>query len=162
MRTLPLIFGVAALALMVGHSPANAQAKKCSLETLNGQYLNNASGRIFPPAFGVTQESVSAVAGFSVYNGDGTGTDYVTFTVNGKVVPVPYSQPGTYTLDVDCTGTKTVSGGPTFNIYVAPDGSTYTEVATGAPVAPGSSMVGPGFAVTERSIRVVNFSENQQ
>jgi hypothetical protein len=159
MRYAPLIFGVAALALMVGHSPANAQAKKCSLETLKGQYLNNATGRIFPPAFGVTMESVSAVAGYSVYNGDGTGTDFVTFTVNGKVVPVPASQATTYTLNADCTGTKTVSGGPTFDIYVAPDGSVLTEVATSAPSPSGSR---PGFAVAAMSIRVVSFSENQQ
>jgi len=157
MRTLPLIFGVAALALLAGHSPANAQAKKCSLETLNGQYLDSATGRIFPPAFGVTKESVSAVAGYSVYNGDGTGTDYVTFTVNGNVVPVLPSQATTYTLNPDCTGTKTVTGGPTFNIYVALDGSGLTEVATSAPPA-----ASPGFAVSAMSIRVVSFSENQQ
>lgn len=102
-------------------------------------------------------ESVSAVAGFSVYNGDGTGADYVTFTVNGNIVPVPSTQPTKYTLNADCTGTKTVINGPMFNIYVAPDGSVYTEVATSAPPA-----ASPGFSVTERSIRVVNFSENQQ
>jgi hypothetical protein len=163
MRYAPLIFGAAALALMAGHSPANAQAKKCSLETLNGRYLDGGGeGRIFPPAFGVTKESVSAVAGYSVYNGDGTGADFVTFTVNGNVVPVPAVQHTTYTLNADCTGMKSVSGGPTFNIYVAPDGSTFTEVATGAPEVPGSSVLVPGFAVSATVIRVVSFSENQQ
>jgi len=63
---------------------ADAQhAQKCTLETLFGQYLVSANGRLFPKAFGVMKESVSAAAGYSLYNGDGTGTDYVTFTVDG-------------------------------------------------------------------------------
>jgi hypothetical protein len=163
MRYAPLIFGVAAFALMAGHSPANAQANNCSLETLNGRYLNHGTGRIFPPAFSVTQESVSAVAGYSVYDGKGAGADFVTFSVNGNVVPTPPQQNTTYTLKPDCTGTKTVIGGPTFNIYVAPDGSFFTEVATGAPRIPGvPGPLVPGFAVEAMSIRVVSFSENQQ
>ena len=52
----------------------------------------SATGTLFPPAFGVTEPSVSTAAGYSIYNGDGTGTDYVTFTVNGvnqNVHPLP-------------------------------------------------------------------------
>jgi len=57
--------------------------RTCSLETLKGQYMVSASGTLFPPAFGVTTPSISAAAGYSIYDGNGTGTDYVTFTVNG-------------------------------------------------------------------------------
>jgi hypothetical protein len=163
MRALPL---AAALALSLS-VPALAQSTPpnlgCSNATLNGEYLNGGVlGTIFPPAFGVTEASASAVAGFSVYNGHGTGADFVTFTVNGSVIPVPESQATKYNIKADCTGTKEVNGGPTFNIYVAPDGSAFTEVATGAPIAPGSSTLVPGFVVSARSTRVVNFSENQQ
>jgi hypothetical protein len=36
-----------------------------------------------------------------------------------------------YTLNADCTGTRTVlPGGPNFNIFVAIDGSALTEIST--------------------------------
>jgi hypothetical protein len=118
---------------------------KCTLETLNGQYLVAANGTLFPPAFGVTEQSVSAAAGYSTYNGDGTGTDWVTFTIDGAVAvgAVPTPTPTTYTLKSDCTGTKTVMDGPHFNIFVAIDGSGVTAIATD-----------PGFAVSESDRRV--------
>lgn len=118
---------------------------KCTLETFNGQYLVAANGTLFPPAFGVTEQSVSAAAGYSTYNGDGTGTDWVTFTIDGAVAvgAVPTPTPTTYTLKSDCTGTKTVMDGPHFNIFVAIDGSGVTAIATD-----------PGFAVSESDRRV--------
>jgi hypothetical protein len=104
---------------------------KCTLATLKGQYLFATSGTLFPPAFGVTEQSVSEAAGYSVYNGDGTGTDFVTFTVDGVNVGVPSSQSTKYTLSPDCTGTRTVlPDGPHFNIFVAIDGSALTEIST--------------------------------
>ena len=118
---------------------------KCSLQTLNGQYLVAANGALFPPAFMVTGQSVSAAAGYSTYNGDGTGTDWVTFTIDGVVAvgAVPTPTPTTYTLKSNCTGTKTVMDGPHFNIFVAIDGSGLTAIATD-----------PGFAVSESDRRV--------
>jgi hypothetical protein len=127
--------------------------KGCSIETLNGQYLGNASGTVFPPAFGVTKPTVSSVAAYSLYFGDGTGTDYVTQTLDGVKVPAASPTPTTYTLNKDCTGTKTVLNGPQFDIYVAVNGSELTEVATSAP--PNHS---PGFAVSARQIRA-NFDD---
>jgi hypothetical protein len=64
--------------------PGFAAGKQCSLATLKGQFMVTATGTLFPPAFGVTAPSVSTVAGYSIYNGDGTGTDYVTFAVDGE------------------------------------------------------------------------------
>jgi hypothetical protein len=118
---------------------------KCTLKTLNGQYLVAANGTLFPPAFGVTEQSVSAAAGYSTYNGDGTGTDWVAFTIDGTVAvgAVPTPTPTTYTLKSDCTGTKTVMDGPHFNIFVAIDGSGLTAIATDQ-----------GFAVSESDRRV--------
>jgi hypothetical protein len=104
---------------------------KCSLATLDGQYLEAGNGMLFPPAFGVKKPSVSAFAAYSVYNGDGTGTDWVTFTVDGVSVDVPSPARTTYTLKADCTGTRTVlPSGPHFDIFVAADGSGLTEVST--------------------------------
>jgi hypothetical protein len=121
-----------------------AAEKKCTLDTLKGQYLVAAAGTLFPPAFGVKKRSVSAAAGYSTYNGDGTGTDYVTFTVNGVNQNVASPTSTSYTLNSDCTGTKTVlPSGPHFNIFVASNGEGLTAVATDL-----------GFAVTESDGRV--------
>jgi hypothetical protein len=122
---------------------AGGGAVTCSLATLRGQYLVAASGTLFPPAFGVSEASVSEAAGYSLYNGDGTGTDYVTFTINGVNANVASPTPTSYTLNANCTGTKTVlPDGPHFNIYVAFDGSGLTAVATDT-----------GFAVSESDKR---------
>jgi hypothetical protein len=131
-------------ALLIAEPKSAAQENGCSLATLHGQYLVAANGTLFPPAFGVTQQSVTAAAGYSIYNGDGTGTDYVTLTVNGIDVQVTSPASTTYTLNPDCTGTKQVlPAGPNFNIFVATNGSGLTAVSTV-----------PGFAVSESDNRV--------
>jgi hypothetical protein len=128
-----------------GYGDENDHPTKCSLATLKGQYLGAATGTLFPPAFGVTKPAVSAVAGYSIYNGDGTGEDFVTFSINGvTVVGLVPSPPTTYTLKSNCTGTKTVlPSGPHFNIFVAFDGDEETHIATD-----------PGFAVSVSNRRV--------
>ena len=143
---LGMLGAAAGLAALSGTARA-----QCNLNTLIGQYLVSANGRLFPPAFGVTEESVSGVAGYSLYNGNGTGSDHIAFTINGVVVPVPASQPTTYTLNPDCTGTKTVAGGPTFAIFVAPNGNALTEVATSP----------QGFAVATFDQRVEQLGNTQ-
>ena len=80
--------------------PGYAAERKCSLATLKGQYLVAATGTLFPPAFGVKKRSVSAAAGYSIYNGDGTGTDYVTFAVNGVNQNVASPTSTSYTLEL--------------------------------------------------------------
>ena len=123
------LFGVGAAAVLPLH--AGDSAVKCSLATLNGQYLEAGNGMLFPPAFGVKVPSVSAVAAYSVYNGDGTGTDWVTFTVDGVNAKVTSPARTAYTLKANCTGTRTVlPDGPHFDIFVAADGSGLTEVST--------------------------------
>jgi hypothetical protein len=139
---LATVLGAGAAAAPPAH--AGSSAVKCSLATLDGQYLEAANGMLFPPAFGVKEPSVSAAAAYSVYNGDGTGTDRVTFTVDGVNAKVPSPAKTTYTLMADCTGTKTVlPDGPHFDIFVAADGSGLTAVSTDQ-----------GFAVSEFDQRV--------
>jgi hypothetical protein len=138
------LLAVMGAGLFIQPAHAGGGAVKCSLETLRGQYLVAASGTLFPPAFGVSEASVSEAAGYSLYNGDGTGSDYVTFTINGVNANVASPTPTSYTLNADCTGTKTVlPDGPHFNIYIAFDGSGLTAIATDA-----------GFAVSESDKRV--------
>src|ERR1700730_6264300 len=135
---------VSAGSLAVEQGYAGDHEGKCTLATLKGQYLFATTGMVFPPAFGVTKRMVSNAAGYEIYNGDGTGEDFVTFTVNGVNLNVQSPQPTTYTLNSDCTGTRTVhpSGlppGPHFNIFVALDGEGLTEIATDQGFAVSSS-----------------------
>jgi hypothetical protein len=94
--------GIGALVSMGPPAMEQAYAEenegRCTLATLNGQYLFNGSGTLFPPAFGVMKQSIGNSAGFHIFNGDGTGTDFVTFSVNGIVVVPSSSVPITYTL----------------------------------------------------------------
>jgi hypothetical protein len=98
--------------------------------TLKGQYLFAGSGTLFPPAFGVKAPSVAASAGYHIFNGDGTGIDFVTFTVNGIDQNVPSPLAITYTLNSDCTGTLAVHNGPNLDIFVAVDGSQLSTINT--------------------------------
>ena|SRR6516225_1235070 len=60
-----------------------------------------------------------------------TGTDYVTFTINGVNQNVTSPTPFTYTLKSDCTGMRTVlPSGPSFNIFAALDGDGLSSIAT--------------------------------
>jgi len=110
---------------------AGENEEKCTLATLNGQYLFNGTGTLFPPAFGVTSASIGTSAGFHIFNGDGTGTDFVAFSINGTVVVPSSSTAITYTLNPDCTGTYQVpSAGLHLDIFVAVDGSALTTIVT--------------------------------
>ena len=125
--------GISVFAVGLAYAGENDKLPQCSRETLKGQYLFYAgnSGTLFPPAFGVTEPAVSDAVGFDVYNGDGTGTVYVTFTVNGVVVLDRAVSPITNTLGSDCSGTW--NGGenqPQFIIYAAFDGSAVQLIAT--------------------------------
>lgn len=138
------IVSVGLFAKEEAYAGENYQITNCTLETLSGQYPVAANGMLIPPVplFGVpagAPSSVTAAAGYSIYNGDGTGTDYVTFIVNGVNANVASPTPTKYTINPDCTGAKC----PHFNIFVAYDGSVVTAVATD-----------PGFAVSESDRRV--------
>jgi hypothetical protein len=128
--------GVAALALagpIATHAGENGG--RCTRATLHGQYLFTTSGTLFPPAFGVKTKSTATSAGYHIFNGDGTGTDYVTFSVNGIDQDVPSPVATTYTVKDDCTGTYSVQNGPSFDIFVAIDGSALSVIDIGQGVA---------------------------
>ena len=145
---LGLVTSMALLTLDNAYADENGRATKCTLDTLKGQYLVAGNGMLIPPVplFSIpagTPPLVTAAAGYSIYNGDGTGTDYVTFTVNGINANVTSPTPTKYTLNPDCTGTKTVlPSGPHFDIFVALDGDGLTAIATDT-----------GFAVSESDRR---------
>jgi hypothetical protein len=124
------------LTIEPGYAKDTDDSPRCTLATLKGQYLFVGSGILFPPAFGVKAVSQVNSAGYHIFNGDGTGTDFVTLSINGVIVPVPSPTPISYTLNFDCTGTYTVlPSGPHFNIFVAHDGEALTVIATDPGVA---------------------------
>jgi hypothetical protein len=103
----------------------------CTLKTLKGRYLFSLTGPLLPPAFGVLTPTPSAAAGFHIFNGDGTGKDIVTFRAGGITVLQDANAPFTYTVNEDCTGSITLSPpGPSFSIFISPDGESFAEVAT--------------------------------
>jgi hypothetical protein len=103
----------------------------CTPATLRGRYLFAESGVLLPPAFGVAAPTQAADAGVEIFNGDGTGTNTVTFRV-GANPPVLENvvAPVQYVVRADCTGQITVLNGPSFDIFVAPDGSEFARIAT--------------------------------
>ena len=102
----------------------------CTNATLKGRYLFADKGTLYPPAFGVTVPTPAANVGYETFNGDGTGTDVVTFRVGNAIVLQNFASPTIYTVNADCTGTKTVIGGPKFGIFVSPDGSQVATIST--------------------------------
>jgi hypothetical protein len=102
----------------------------CTLATLRGRYLFAESGVLLPPAFGVITPTQAADAGFHILNGDGSGTDTVTFRVGGNIVLESAVSPVTYTVNADCTGKYSVINGPSFDLFIAPDGSEIASIST--------------------------------
>jgi hypothetical protein len=109
---------------------AGDPAPKCTMKTLKGRYVFALQGTLLPPAFGVTEPTLSAAAGFHIFNGDGTGTDIVTFRLGGVTVLDNQESTVSYTVNADCTGSFAVAGGPSFGIFIAPDGESFAEIST--------------------------------
>jgi hypothetical protein len=141
-----LVAGLVASAALKYSSPLAASnddgPRRCTVATLKGRYLFAFSTTVFPPAFGVTQPTISNAAGFNLLNGDGTGTDTVTLTIGGQTILESVVVPTSYTVNSDCTGTYTVlmPDGPTFDLFVTADGERFASIATGPAGNTGSSI----------------------
>ena len=137
------LVSVGPFAVKQGYAGDNDGTTKCTTATLKGRYLFAGTGTILPPAFGVTEMSVGAAAGYHIFDGRGLGQDFVTFFLNGVDQNVPSPVDLTYTLGSDCTGTYSVlplgQGLPTFDIFVSPNGDEMTSINTD----PGSVSVYP-------------------
>ena len=141
-----VFLSVGPLTVERGHADDNDDATTCTLATLKGRYLFALTGTLFPPAAGVTEESLEARAGSRIFFGDGTGTTIATTSVNGVVTAKDTHSDLSYTVNADCTGTLTVlSVGANAEIFIAPDGDDMTVIATdnGHVEAYSSRRVGP-------------------
>jgi Tfp pilus assembly protein PilW len=143
-----LLVGVMAV-LAVGAGYAKDEANKdddagarCSEATLEGRYLFAYNG------YGIkgNDKVPFAVAGYQVFNGNGTQRGVSSFSDKGEVTRnEPVS--GTYTVKEDCTGTTTTDGSHS-DLFIAPDGSMFTWVYTD----PG--VVAAGFSLRGTAKRV--------
>jgi hypothetical protein len=154
-QKLPGFLGVALTFLVLvlpGYAQEKADTSKCTLATLKGRYLFGGIATLVPPASG--QQSLLAVAGYHIFNGDGTGKDIVAASINGQSVEKQFSDPDrseydiNYTVNPDCSGTYTVpSAGLSFGIFVAPDGEELIVIGT----TPGFVLVqGPNKRVSRK------------
>src|SRR5438874_7208583 len=113
-----LVSLVAAMALGTSATAgAAADGRVCSVHMLRGLYLwtfdgyENFGGNFVPKA---------VMQGLR-FNGDGTTFNpFGTVNIGGTVIIDATGGVGTYTVNPDCTGTLSITGAPTFNIYVGP------------------------------------------
>src|SRR5438552_7409682 len=94
-----------------------APARVCSVGMLNGLYLWTFDGY---QNFGGNPVPKAVMQG-TRFNGDGTFTDlFGTANIGGFIIIDATGTVGTYTVAADCTGTISITDGPTFNMYVGP------------------------------------------
>jgi len=98
---------------------AAADGQACSVHMLKGLYLwtfdgyENFGGNFVPKAI---------MQGLQ-FNGDGTTFNpFGTVNIGGTIIIDATGGVGTYTVNPDCTGTLSITNGPTFNIYGCTEG----------------------------------------
>ena len=152
-----LFMTVGLLIVQHGYTEEKDDAPTCTLKTLKGRYLFGGIATLLDPADPnplVTQQLL-AVAGYHIFNGDGTGTDIVAASINGVSVennaghlPDRSEYEITYTVNPDCSGTYTVpAAGASFGLFVAPNGEELVVIGT----TPGVVLVqGPNRRVSRK------------
>ena len=112
-------------------------APVCSVGTLRGLYLwtfdgyQNIGGNLVP----------KAVMQGTRFNGDGTLINaFGTVNIGGFIIIDATGGVGTYTVAPDCTGTISITDGPSFNIYVGPSAQQLWTTQTGGGAGAGSGL----------------------
>lgn len=100
----------------------------CTLKTLRGSYVFAAKGYNIG-ATGIAQPK--AIIEVINFNGDGTlSVPAATRSVNGVIARSPAGGTGSYTADSSCTGTIAFAGGPSFDIFISPNGEMLWMIQT--------------------------------
>jgi hypothetical protein len=110
---------------------AAADAQVCSVGTLRGLYVWTFDGYA---NFGGNLVPKAVMQGIR-FNGDGTTFNpFGTVNIGGTIIIDATGGVGTYTVAADCTGTLSITDGPSFNIYVGPGARQLwtTQIAGGA------------------------------
>lgn len=145
--TVAVLFGLSVMQPMAStvhahNTGVGDKAPPCTLATLKGRYLFATYGTLLPPALGVKEPTPGASVGFHIFNGDGTGTDIVTVRVGSEVVLKNAAVPFKYIVNADCTGSYTPEvpagtgppgPGPSFDLFIAPNGDEIATISTAPP-----------------------------
>ena len=148
---------VGLLTVKQGHPEQKDYAPTCTLATLKGRYLFGGIATLLDPdePDPLVKQQLLAVAGYHIFNGDGTGKDLVAASINGVSVennagkhPDRSEYDIRYTVNPVCSGTYTVpSAGISFGIFIAPNGAELIVLGT----TPGFVLVqGPSRRVSRK------------
>src|SRR5205809_7480486 len=123
-----LVSLIAALALGTsGTARAESTPQSCSAHTLRSSYLFATHGWNIVGGVAVPKAIVEGID----FNGDGTlVSPFATVSINGTIIHSSGSV-GTYTVNTDCTGTLSFTGGASFDIFVEPNGKQLWMIQTG-------------------------------
>jgi hypothetical protein len=123
-----LVSLVAAMALGTSDTARAALGPQaCGVYMLRGSYLFATHG--WNIVGGVAQPK-AIVEGID-FNGDGTlVSPFATVSINGTIIHSSES-PGTYTVNTDCTGTLSFTGGASFDIFVEANGKQLWMIQNG-------------------------------
>lgn len=127
------------LALLTGPAMSGAEPV-CSQATLQGTYMVLGTGIL---GAGTTGGATFATLGRVTYDGVGAGKVTSTSSLGGAISRDP-GTPVTYTVNANCTGTKS-AGGTTFDFVITADGRELLYIVTNA-----------GTVVSGRAIRLDN------
>jgi len=123
------LLALAAFAAVVAPQALKADNAQCSLgnSIMNGTYAMSFTGTIV---------GVGPITGISMvtYDGQGGGlSGPSTTSVNGMISKDPGGTKGSFTVNRDCTGSKSFGSGPSaqhYDFVITPDGDTITWVVT--------------------------------
>ncbi len=120
---------------------AAADAQVCSVGMLRGLYLWTFDGYA---NFGGNLVPKAVMQGIR-FNGDGTTFNpFGTVNIGGTIIIDATGGVGTYTVAADCTGTLSITDGPSFNMYVGPGAQQLWITQTGG--GAGGTGLGVGTA----------------
>jgi hypothetical protein len=133
-----LLITLGSITLQQGYAQGK-ESKTCSLATLNGVYVFDATG--FNIINGVAVPKT--VVNFLTFKGDGSLTSIATAVVGGNKVADDTPGTGSYIVNADCTGNLTDARGFTFDLFIAPHGRSFhmIQTVTGQMLAGGAQRV---------------------
>ena len=112
-------------------------AQVCSVGMLRSSYVLTLDGY---QNFGGNPVPKALMQGIR-FNGDGTFTvPFGTVNIGGTIVIDISGGVGTYTVASDCTGTLSVTFGPSFNLYVGPGAQQLWITQTGGGPGDGTGL----------------------
>jgi hypothetical protein len=124
-----LSLSVGLLTVAPGYAGGKDHVTECTPATLTGTYVFTATGYTITPS-GPEPKAILEVIDF---DGEGTLTvPALSRSLNGVILPNTVGSDGEYTVNENCTGTITFDSGPTFDIFIAPNGKECYMIQTNA------------------------------